>query len=105
MDANTFKNFPKTLQDCIQYFSDEKVCIELLAIIRWGSMEPACPNCGEKNATYFLETQKRFKCRACKKQFSVKVGSIFEDSPISLTKWFPAMWLICGAKNGISSYE
>ena len=41
----------------------------------------------------------------CKKQFSVKVGTIFEDSPISLTKWFPAMWLICGAKNGISSCE
>src|SRR5262249_20385830 len=50
-------------------------------------------------------TQKRWKCRACKNQFSVKVGTIFEDSPIALSKWFPAMWLICGAKKGISSRE
>lgn len=105
MDANTFKNFPKTLQACIQYFADEMVCINLLADIRWPDGNAACPNCGNKDATYFMETQKRWKCRQCKKQFSVKVGTIFEDSPISLTKWFPAMWLICGAKNGISSYE
>ena len=53
----------------------------------------------------FLSTRKIWKCKGCRKQFSIKVGTIFEDSPISLTKWFPAVWLIVGAKNGISSYE
>ena len=66
---------------------------------------PKLANLGGVDATYYLANQKRWKCRGCKKQFSVKIGTIFEDSPISLTKWFPAMWLICGAKNGISSYE
>src|SRR5436190_1760932 len=105
MDANTFEKFPKTLQACIQYFSDENVCIALLRDIRWPNGVVPCMNCGQSDTTYYLENQKRWKCRGCKKQFSVKVGTIFEDSPISLTKWFPAMWLICGAKNGISSYE
>jgi len=97
--------FPKTLQACIQYFSDELRCITFLANIRWPDGKPVCPNCADKDSTYFLVNQKRWKCRGCKNQFSVKVGTIFEDSPISLSKWFPAVWLICGAKNGISSCE
>jgi transposase-like protein len=104
-NKNIFSHFPKSLQACIQYFSDEDVCIRLLASIRWPDGKVACMNCGNKDAPYYLENQKRWKCRSCKKQFSVKQGTIFEDSPISLTKWFPAMWLICGAKNGISSCE
>lgn len=97
--------FPKTLQAAIQYFADEMRCITFLANIRWPDQKAACPNCGDKDSTYFMTTQKRWKCRSCKKQFSVKQGTIFEDSPISLSKWFPAIWLICGAKNGISSCE
>ena len=64
------------------------------------------PLCGGREH-YWLDTQKRWKCKngKCKKQFSVKVGTIFEDSPISLTKWLPAMWLLANCKNGISSYE
>ena len=54
---------------------------------------------------YYLKTQKRWKCRNCRKQFSVKVNSIFEDSPISLQKWLPALWLLVNCKNGMSSYE
>lgn len=104
MDANTLAHFPKTLQACIHYFSDEERCIQFLAAMRWPN-GAVCPNCGQVEGVYYLDNQKRWKCRGCKKQFSVKVGTIFEDSPISLTKWFPAMWLICGAKNGISSYE
>jgi transposase-like protein len=63
--------------------------------------------CGYCDAAqpYYLKTQKRWKCRKCRKQFSVKVNSIFEDSPISLKKWLPALWLIVNCKNGISSYE
>src|SRR5207249_583621 len=99
------KEFPKTLRVAIQYFADEQRCIDFLADIRWPDGKPVCPNCGDKEQTYYLANQKRWKCRACKDQFSVKVGTIFEDSPISLSKWFPAVWLICGAKNGISSCE
>jgi hypothetical protein len=59
----------------------------------------------EAEKPYWLDTQKRWKCRKCRKQFSVKVGSIFEDSPIALQKWLPALWLLVNCKNGISSYE
>ena len=54
---------------------------------------------------YYLKTQKRWKCKECAKQFSVKVGTIFEDSPISLDKWLVALWMLVNCKNGISSYE
>jgi transposase-like protein len=94
---------PKTLQQAIQHFSDEQVCIDTIAALRW-SNGPACPKCAG-TAHYYLATQKRWKCKACKKQFSVKVGTIFEDSPISLDKWLAALWMLVNCKNGISSYE
>ena len=94
---------PKTLQQAIKYFSDEQVCIDTIAALRWPS-GPVCPNCQGKEH-YYLATQKRWKCKACKKQFSVKVGTIFEDSPISLDKWLTALWMLVNCKNGISSYE
>lgn len=97
--------FPKTLQEAIQYFADEDRCIEFVAALRWPN-GPTCLNCGAaEEEVYYLENQKRWKCRSCKKQFSVKVGTIFEESPIPLNKWVAAVWLIAGAKNGISSYE
>ena len=95
---------PKTLQQAIQHYSDEQVCIDAVARMRWRDGVPVCPACGHKEH-YYLKTQKRWKCRHCRRQFSVKVGTIFEDSPISLTKWLPAMWLLCNCKNGIGSYE
>jgi transposase-like protein len=94
---------PKTLQQAIQYFADEQVCIDAVASMRWPD-GPECPHCDAKQP-YYLATQKRWKCRSCRKQFSVKVGTIFEDSPISLCKWLPALWLLVNAKNGVSSYE
>jgi transposase-like protein len=94
---------PKTLQQAIQYFSDEQVCIDAVAEMRWPD-GPVCPECNTDNP-YYIKTQKRWKCRECRIQFSVKRGTIFEDSPISLTKWLPAMWLLVNCKNGISSYE
>ena len=63
-----------------------------------------CPNCDSKELSY-LSTRRVWKCKACKKQFSVKVGSIMEDSPIGLDRWLAAIWLIANAKNGISSCE
>jgi transposase-like protein len=97
---------PKTLLEAIQYFSDEQVCIDAVALMRWPDGKAVCPDCCTGNP-YYLASQKRWKCRKglCGRQFSVKVGTIFEDSPISLKKWLPAMWLICNCKNGISSHE
>jgi transposase-like protein len=97
-------NFPKTLQQAIQYFSNDEICINFIASLRWENGIAVCPNC-EKSETTFLATRKIWKCKACKKQFSVKVGTIFEGSNISLDKWICAVWLIVNAKNGISSYE
>jgi transposase-like protein len=94
---------PKTLLEAIKYFQDEQVCINAVAEMRWPN-GVICPHC-EAESPYWLETQKRWKCRKCRKQFSVKVGSIFQDSPISLQKWLPALWMLSNCKNGVSSYE
>src|SRR6266480_3753432 len=94
---------PKTLQRAIQHFSDEQVCIDTVAKMRWPN-GPKCPACGHKEH-YYLKTQKRWKCKECYKQFTVKLGTIFEDSPIPLEKWLPAVWLMVNCKNGVSSYE
>ena len=94
---------PNTLQDAIQYFSNEQVCIDAVAKMRWPD-GVECPACATKTP-YWLATQKRWKCRDCRRQFSVKLGTIFEDSPISLQKWLPTLWLLVNCRNGVSSYE
>jgi transposase-like protein len=94
---------PNTLQQAIRYFADEQVCIDTVAAMRWPN-GAVCPKCNGKEH-YYLKTQKRWKCKACSKQFSVKVGTIFEDSPIPLDKWLTALWMLVNCKNGISSYE
>ncbi len=94
---------PKTLQKAIQHFSDEQVCIDTVAALRWPE-GVTCPACGHKEH-YYLKTQKRWKCKDCNRQFSVKLGTIFEDSPLGLDKWLLAMWMIANCKNGVSSYE
>jgi transposase-like protein len=94
---------PKTLQQAIRYFSDEQVCINTVAKMRWPN-GPECPACGHREH-YYLKSQKRWKCKDCHKQFSVKVGTIFEDSPLPLDKWLTALWVLVNCKNGVSSYE
>jgi transposase-like protein len=101
---NDYNNLPKTLMEAIKYFSDDLLCINFIASMRWVDGEATCPKCGETK-TSFLSTRKIWKCKACKKQFSVKVGTIFEDSPIGLDKWLMAIWMITNCKNGVSSYE
>ena len=96
-------NKPTTLQKAIQHFSDEQVCIDTIAALRW-PQGVTCPACGHKEH-YYLKTQKRWKCKDCNRQFSVKLGTIFEDSPIHLSKWLLVMWMIANCKNGVSSYE
>ena len=94
----------KTLQQAIRHFSDENVCIDVVANLRWPKGVPTCPKCDGKDH-YYLATQKRWKCKRCGRQFSVKVGTIFEDSPIPLDKWLTALWMIVNCRNGVSSYE
>ena len=94
---------PKTLQEAIIYFADPDTCTEFLAAVRWPE-GPVCPRCGGKEHGY-ISTRRIWRCKSCRREFTVKLGTIFEDSPISLQKWLPAVWLIVNSKNGISSYE
>jgi transposase-like protein len=99
------KNEVKTLADAIRYFSDEQTCIDTVAFMRWPT-GPECPAClALKDRQHWLKNQRRWQCRECGRQYSVKLNTIFEDSAISLKKWLPAMWLLANCKNGVSSYE
>jgi transposase-like protein len=97
------KTLPQTLIEAIRYFSDQDVCVQFVAQLRWPD-GPVCPTCGGTEHSY-LKTRRVWKCKNCKRQFSVKVGSIFEDSAIPLDKWLAAMWMIANSKNGVSSHE
>jgi transposase-like protein len=97
------ESLPATLMEAIRYFSDPMVCLTTVAAVKWPH-GPTCPRC-ESRRLSFLRTRLMWKCLDCKKQFSVKVGTIFEDSPISLDKWLTAMWMLANCKNGVSSYE
>src|SRR6266571_2082773 len=103
METKTAGPLPETLVEAIRQFADPDVALAFAASAKWPT-GPECPNCGPCDPI-FLKTRRLWKCRECKKQFSVKVGTIFEDSPIPLDKWMTAVWLLVNAKNGISSYE
>src|SRR5437667_3144417 len=96
---------PETLQGAIVYFSKPENCREYLVARRWPD-GVTCPRCGSKDVL-FLEKYNRWHCRQKHDapQFTLKTGTIFEDSPIGLDKWLTAMWQIVNCKNGISSYE
>ena len=98
-------NEPKTLIEAINYFTDPDVCVDYVARLRWPN-GVACPTCRSTDVRY-IKTRHIWECKAQhpKRQFSVKVGTIFEDSAINLTKWLAAIWMIANAKNGVSSYE
>src|SRR5438874_6662935 len=97
---------PKTLQDAIIFFSDYANCHKVMLEIRWPDGVVRCPHCGSEKVTY-MENARRWKCYGDhpRPQFSLKVGTLFEDSAVPLQKWLPALWLLTGSKNGISSYE
>src|SRR2546423_5864968 len=96
---------PETLLEAVTYFSNPDNAFEFFKQIRWPK-GVRCPRCNSDKVT-FLENARVWKCRTphAKQKFSAKVGTIFEDSPIGLEKWLPAMWLASNCKNGISSYE
>jgi len=98
-------NSPQTLQQAIIYFAKADNCLAYMAAHRWPT-GVECPTCGRKDVSY-LETQKKWQCKSAhvKRQFTAKVGTIFEDSPLGLEKWLPAVWIITTAKNGVSSCE
>src|SRR5271170_454140 len=92
------------LMSAVRHYSNPQTCIDEVAAVKWPSGQAVCPRCDSKRATY-LATRLLWKCKDCKKQFSVKVGTIFEDSAVSLDKWLCAMWMVANCKNGISSWE
>lgn len=98
--------FPKTLLEAVRHFSDAGTCHQYMLRLKWPDGRPVCPKCGGDNIGH-VASRRLLQCRAkgCRKQFSAKVGTIFEDSPLPLSSWFVAVWCIANAKNGISSCE
>ena len=98
-------DLPKTLLEAVGYFNDFDRCKDFMVALRWPN-GVRCPHCGCDRVSW-LSTVRRWQCsrRHPHRQFTLKTGTIFEDSPLPLSKWLPALWLIVNAKNGISSYE
>lgn len=96
---------PQTLVDAIRYFADPEVTLKTMVELRWPN-GVSCPTCGATDVR-FIATRRLWECKNkhSKRQFSAKVGTIFEDSPLPLDKWFIAIWALANCKNGISSYE
>jgi transposase-like protein len=95
---------PKTLQEAIVYFSDPDRVFRYAVQLRWPLAKIECPRCASTGHR-FIKTRRLWFCKGCQKQFTVKVGTIFEDSPLGLDKWMTAYWMLCNCKNGISSCE
>ena len=94
---------PKSLEEAIIYFADEDNAFEYAVARRWPD-GVRCVYCDSPDVA-FIATRKKWRCRPCNVQFSVRVGTIFEDSPIRLGKWYTATWMLINCKNGVSSYE
>ena len=99
-------NQPKTLQEAVVFYSDPNNALAYMTVLRWPDGVVVCPTCG-RNDVMFLHNQRKWQCKAVhpKRQFSAKVGTIFEDSPIPLEKWLVVVWMISNCRNGVSSYE
>ncbi len=106
MDKQTPLAPHATLLEAVRYFADPDTCLAFMVAIRWPDGNIACPECG-KTEPRFLAERRIWQCgRAhAKRQFSIKTETIFEDSPLPMEKWLPAVWMIVNDKNGISSYE
>ncbi|MGC1274011.1 MAG: IS1595 family transposase [Planctomycetaceae bacterium] len=103
MNANHSES-PKSLIEAVRHFSDIDRCNEKMVQVRWSDGRIVCPKCGSDRIGK-IETRKMLRCKDCRKQFSYKAGTIFEDSPLGLDKWFVAVWSIANCKNGVSSAE
>jgi len=98
-------NDPTLLKEAIEYFSDPDRCLNFLVARRWPE-GVTCPTCGSKDVT-FIASRQMWECkrRHARKQFSIKVGTIFENSPISLDKWLSTLWMVTICDSGVSSYD
>jgi transposase-like protein len=95
---------PNTLQKAVVYFSDPDRAFEYAKTLRWPDGKVVCPRCnGAKHS--FIKTRRIWFCYDCKKQFTLKLGTVFEDSPLGLDKWMTGFWLLVNCKNGVSSME
>jgi len=95
--------FPETLIGAVRYFSDEAICRDFVAGLRWPN-GVRCMRC-DANELGFISSRSLWRCKACKYEFTVKKGTIFEDSPIALSKWLPALWMYSAFKKGVSSHQ
>jgi transposase-like protein len=95
---------PRTLQQAIVYFSDPQRVFDYAVALRWPDGKVTCPRCGGAKHS-FIKTRRIWFCYDCNKQFTLKIGTVFEDSPIGLDKWMTAFWMLVNCKNGISSME
>jgi transposase-like protein len=97
---------PRTLQEAIVYFSNFENCQKFMIKVRWPDGKVRCPYCQSEKITY-LPSGRVWRCanKHDRRKFSLKVGTIFEDSPLGLDKWFVAAWMVANCKNGVSSYE
>src|SRR5205085_12032417 len=103
---NEENDLPKTLLEATRYFADPDVALDFMVSMRWPDGVVKCPRCDSVRVSFTVK-RRVWTCENCPKrrQFSIKVGTIMEDSPIGLDKWIIGIWLISSAKNGISSYE
>src|SRR5208283_5793607 len=100
------EKMPESLLEAVAYFADEDRAHEFFVNMRWPN-GVRCAHCGSENVGKLVKSGSRrlWNCKACKKQFTAKVGTVFNESPLPLSKWLPALWLVVNAKNGISSCE
>jgi len=103
MMSESGNRFPQNILEAFGFFGDPDACIDFVASTRW-PIGPKCPRCQGAEHSY-LTTRRLWKCKACKRQFSVKVGTIFENSAVPLDKWLSSIWLVANIKDGVSSYE
>jgi transposase-like protein len=94
---------PRTLVEAVSYFADQQVAHDFFVQLRWPN-GAGCPNCGNAEVNY-MASYRRWSCKDCRQQFTAKTGTIFEDSPITFSKWLPAIWLLTATRNGTSSCE
>ena len=100
----TENQFPETLQEAMVHFADKEVAFEFMKRVRFPGGNVKCPLCKCERVS-FLSTRKMWTCLECRKQFTLRVGTVMEDSSLGFDKWICGFWLIANAKNGISSYE
>jgi transposase-like protein len=95
---------PRTLSEALEYYADPDAATMALAKARWGDAVE-CLHCHSRLKHFYISTRRIWKCRACRKQFSPRAGTIFEDSPIGLDRWLAAIWIEANSESRISSYR